>query len=123
MDCGALGVKLNRFLALLPALFVASATLAATGLTNGGLSQFQVELPSELRQLAGRGHLSPVMHALVTIAVPENFDTARDWPVMVISATSDPQYNSSRHLLGAYADAAIRRMDIGGCRPCRERSH
>jgi len=74
---------MNRFLALLPALSVASATLAATGLTNGGLSQFQVELPSELRQLAGRGHLSPVMHALVTSAVPENFDAARDWPVMV----------------------------------------
>jgi len=98
---------MNRFLALLPALFVASATLAATGLTNGGLSQFQVELPSELRQLAGRGHLSPVMHALVTIAVPENFDTARDWPVMVISATSDSQYHSSRRLLGAYADTAL----------------
>ncbi len=98
---------MNRFLALLPALFVASATLAATGLTNGGLSQFQVELPNELRQLAGRGHLSPVMHALVTIAVPENFDTARDWPVMVISATSDSQYHSSRRLLSAYADTAL----------------
>ncbi len=107
MDRGALGVKMNRFLALLPALFVASATLAATGLTNGGLSQFQVELPSELRQLAGRGQLSPVMHALVTIAVPENFDTAHVWPVMVISATSDSQYHSSRRLLGAYADTAL----------------
>ena len=92
---------------MLPALFLASAALAATGLKAGGLSEFQVELPSELRQLAGRGHLSPVVHALVTIAVPENFDTARDWPVMVISATSDPRYHSSRSLLGAYADTAL----------------
>jgi predicted esterase len=93
--------------ALLLVVFVASGALAATGLKAGGLSEFQVELPTELRQLAGRGNLSPVMHALVTIAVPANFDTARDWPVMVISATSDPQYNSSRRLLGVYADAAL----------------
>jgi predicted esterase len=98
---------MNRFLALLAALFVASGALAATGLKAGGLNDFQVELPSELRQLAGRGQLSPVMHALVTIAVPENFDTAHVWPVMVISATSDPQYHSSRRLLGAYADTAL----------------
>jgi predicted esterase len=98
---------MNWVPALLPALFVASGALAATGLKAGGLSEFQVELPTELRLLAGRGHLSPVMHALVTIAVPANFDTGHDWPVMVISATSDPKYNSSRRLLGAYADAAI----------------
>jgi len=98
---------MNWISALLPTLFVASGALAATGLKASGLNEFQVELPTELRLLAGRGHLSPVMNALVTIAVPANFDPGHDWPVMVISATSDPQYNSSRHLLGAYADAAI----------------
>lgn len=97
---------LNRLLALLPA-FVASAALAAPGLKPGGLSEFNVELPRELRQMAGRGQLSAVKHALVTVAVPAKFDTARDWPVMVISATSDPQYHSSRALLGGYADTAL----------------
>jgi predicted esterase len=94
---------MNRFLALLPALFGVSATLAAPGFEAGGLNEFKVELPRELRQVAGRGHLSPVTDALVTIAVPANFDMARDWPVMVISATTDPGYRSSRRLLGAYA--------------------
>ena len=98
---------MNRFLALLPALFVASAAFAAAGLNAGGLSEFKVELPRDLRQLAGRGELSPVTHALVTIAVPVNFDVGRNWPVMVISATSDRQYHSSRRLLGAYADSAL----------------
>lgn len=92
--------------ALLPALYIVSAALTATGLNGGGLSEFDVELPGELRQLAGRGQLSPVTHALVTIAAPANFDLTRDWPVMVISASSDTHYSSSRRLLGAYAEAA-----------------
>jgi predicted esterase len=98
--------------AFLTALVVACAALCpapalATNLKPGGLSEFQVELPAELRRLAGRGQPSPVVHALVTIAVPKSFDPARDWPVMVISATSDPQYHSSRALLRAYVDTAL----------------
>ena len=31
-------------------------------------SEFKVELPAELRKMAGRGTLSPVTHAAVTIA-------------------------------------------------------
>jgi len=95
-----------RPLALL-ALYLLSTALMAQRLLAGGLSEFKVELTPELRQLAGRGTLSPVTHALVTIAVPANFDMAGSWPVMVISATSDPKYNSSRQLLGVYADTAL----------------
>lgn len=95
-----------RFLALPMALLFASVS-TATGLKAGGLSEFNVELPQELRQIAGRGGESPVSHALVTVAVPVNFDATRSYPVMVISATSDPQYHSSRHLLGAYAEMAV----------------
>jgi predicted esterase len=98
---------MNRLFALLPALFIASAALAAPGLNAGGLTEFKVELPRDLRQMAGRGQLSPVTHALVAVAVPANFDATRQWPVMIISATSDPQYHSSRLLLGAYADTAV----------------
>jgi predicted esterase len=95
-----------RLLALLTALLFGSVS-TATGLKPGGLSEFNVELPRELRQIAGRGERSPVAHALVTVAVPANFDATRSYPVMVVSATSDPQYHSSRGLLGAYAEIAV----------------
>jgi predicted esterase len=95
-----------HFLALPVALVFASVS-TATGLKAGGLSEFNVELPQELRQIAGHGGPSPVTHALVTVAVPANFDATRIYPVMVISATSDPQYHSSRRLLGAYAEIAV----------------
>lgn len=99
--------RMNRFLALLSTLLAVFPANAATTLKAGGLSEFNVELPRELRQIAGRGQLSPVAHALVTVAVPVGFDAARGYPVMIISATSDPQYHSSRGLLGAYAEAAL----------------
>jgi predicted esterase len=101
-----LSACMSRSFALLLACLVASSALGAPGL-KPGLNEFKVELPRELRQLAARGRLSPVAHALVTVAVPENFDAARDWPVVVITATSDPQYNSSRRLLRDYAESAL----------------
>jgi predicted esterase len=99
--------RMDRFLVLLSALLAVFPANAATALKAGGLSEFNVELPSELRQVAGRGQLSPVAHALVTFAVPVGFDAARGYPVMIISATSDPQYHSSRSLLHAYAETAF----------------
>ncbi len=99
---------MKRFLVLLPLLLVPSSSFAAAGLQPGALSEFNVELPPALRQMAGRGQLSPVTHALVMIAAPANLDMAHDWPVLVISATSDPQFNSSRRLLASYADVATK---------------
>ncbi len=95
-----------RFVALPVALLFACVS-SGTGLKAGGLSEFSVELPQELRQIAGRGSQSPVSHALVTVAVPANFGATRSYPVMVISATSDPQYHSSRRLLRTYAEIAV----------------
>lgn len=92
-------------LAGLLSLFVA-ATGFANGLTPGGVDEFQVELTSELRRIAGRGELSPATHAAVAVAVPPQFDPARDWPVMIVSATSDRPWHSSRGLLAEYAGAA-----------------
>jgi hypothetical protein len=94
-----------RLLALLP-LILGSAALAV-GLNPGGSSEFKVELPRELRTLAGRGQLSPVTQALVTIAVPANFDAARDWPVLIVNATFIAEAHSSRSLLRAYAATAL----------------
>jgi predicted esterase len=98
---------MSRVLVVLLSSLVASAALAATGLKAGSLSEFNVELPRELREMGGRGQLSPVKHALIAVAVPASFDPARDWPVLVISATGDPQYHSSRRLFGAYANTAV----------------
>src|SRR6185369_16820726 len=98
---------MKRYLVLLPILFLGTVGAAAPGLKPGGLAEFDVELPRELRVVAGRGQLSPVTHALVTIAAPADLDAKRDWPVMVVSATSDRPYHSSRRLLGAYAGTAL----------------
>ncbi len=89
------------------ASMLAPAALAASEVTAGTLNDFKVELPTDLRKMAGRGKLSPVTHALVTIAVPNNVNRAHGGPVIIISATSDPGYHSSRRLLRAYADAAL----------------
>ena len=94
-------------LALLLTSLTAAVALAAPGLNAGALNEFNVELPTSIREIAGRGSLSPVAHALITIAVPPKLDLAREWPVLVISATSDPGYHSSRRLLRAYAETAL----------------
>ena len=86
---------------------IATAALAAPGLTAGALNEFDVELPVALRNIAGRGSLSPVTHALITIAVPPKMDLGRERPVLVISATSDAGSHSSRRLLRAYAETAL----------------
>lgn len=96
-----------RLLTLLLLSTVATAPLAAPGALAPGFSEYKVELPEDLRKVAGRGRVSPVTHALVTIAAPANFDPTREWPVLVVSATSDVGYSSSRGLLRAYADAAL----------------
>jgi predicted esterase len=94
-------------IAVLALALVGSVALAAPGLKPGGYTVLKVELPRELRQMAGRGQLSPVKMADVVVVAPANFDAARDWPVMVISATSDRPYQSSRLLLVAYTKAAL----------------
>lgn len=96
---------LARLLVLLLTLLAGAA--AATGLVAGGYNEFDVELPQELRKAAGHGQLSRVARAMVTIAVPKNIDMAREWPVLVVSATSDAGHHSSRALLRAYAETAV----------------
>ncbi len=103
---------LLRVLVVLLSSLVASTALAAPGLKAGSSNEFNVELPRELREMAGRGQVSPVKHALVAVSVPANFDGSRDWPVLVISSSrgrtpDDPEYHSSRRLSGAYADTAV----------------
>jgi hypothetical protein len=69
--------------------------------------QLTVELSTEWRRMAGQGGgLSKVERALVTVVRPPAFDASADWPVLVVNATSDRGYSSSRALLQAYRAAA-----------------
>jgi predicted esterase len=68
-----------------------------------GINEFKVELPAELRTAAGRGKLSPVTHADVTVALPAGFRPEEPMPILVVSATSG---SPSRELLRAYAKSA-----------------
>ena len=61
---------MKRFFALQQLLLLSSVAFATPGEKPGSLAEFKVELPRELRLMAGRGQLSPLRHALVTIAAP-----------------------------------------------------
>ena len=98
---------MNRIFALLPLLLFCPPAVCAPIFAPGAVTEIRVELPRSVRMTAGGGRLSPVSTALVTIAVPADFDVAREWPVMFVSATSDPGYNSSRGLLDEYAASAL----------------
>jgi predicted esterase len=96
----ASGLALSRLLSMAVAL---AAFAAAAAPFKEGLNEFRVELPAELRSMAGRGKASPVTHAAVTVAVPSGFSAGTPAPILVVSATSG---RSSRDLLQAYARAA-----------------
>lgn len=83
-----------------------SSCAFAAGLAPG-FNDFSVELPAELRGMAGRGEPSPVTHALITVAVPAAFRAEDELPVLVVSATSDRPWHSSRQLLREYASVAL----------------
>ena len=67
----------------------------------------RVGLSAEWRQLAGRGG-SPtkVEQAVISVVLPPGFDAGREWPVLIVNATSDRGYSSSRALMQAYRAAA-----------------
>jgi hypothetical protein len=103
------GVKrLPRHRHSLALLAVAAAALTATSaVAAGSTREYEVGLTPELRRLAGHGELSPVAHARVTVALPDALDGPGDRPILIVSATSDPGYRSSRRLLGEYSAAAV----------------
>jgi hypothetical protein len=96
-----------RFVLAIIFLVCAATMQAASVLKPGGIVEFLVEMPQPLRKSAPHGRTPPVTHVRVAVVVPADFDPARVWPVMVISATSDPEYSSSCVLLGQYAKAAL----------------
>jgi len=86
---------------------VAAATpVLVPVLVPGEVTALRVELPADLRQRAGAGRLSRVIEARVLVVAPPGFDADREWPLLLVSATSDPGHSSSRALLESYRGAA-----------------
>jgi hypothetical protein len=81
-------------LALLDCSFLPAP--AAANIPPGQITAFTVMLTPAQRRFIGHDRLSQTDRALCAVAVPANFDPARSWPVLLVSATSDPRYNSSR---------------------------
>jgi len=90
----ALGVLMTAVAAGRPAI-------ALPALKADELVQFRVELPDDLHSLSGA-----VRVARVAVATPATFDPLQPWRVLIVSATSDPGYQSSRALMTAYRSAA-----------------
>lgn len=74
----------------------------------GEVVEFTAPLNDELRSLAGGGRPSATTDVLAAVAVPADFSPDRDWPVLLVSATSDPGHNSSRKLLRRFAAPALK---------------
>ncbi|MEJ1973384.1 MAG: hypothetical protein WDM96_13265 [Lacunisphaera sp.] len=78
------------------------------GLRPGEVVEFAAPLDAELRRFASTTEQpSEFTEALGAVAVPKDFSPDREWPVLLVSATSDPGYNSSRQLLRQFAAPAL----------------
>jgi predicted esterase len=99
---------LRSIVAILALCWAFDAPAASTlAIAPGATTQFKIELPQNLRRFAGRGDLSPVTTALVAVAIPEHFDPSRPWPMLAVSASSDPGYNDSRALMRGFVAPAL----------------
>lgn len=83
------------------------AAVAPAALESGRTTHFDYELPRPLREFAGGGRLSPVTRAQVAVTVPANFDPQAVWPILIVNATTDVKYRSSRRLAGFYTESAL----------------
>ncbi|ACB77046.1 hypothetical protein [Opitutus terrae] len=78
-------------------------------ITPGSYVEFDAPFTPQLREFASsKKKLCASTGALAAVAVPENFDPHRPWPVLLVSATSDPGYNSSRRLLRRFMTPALK---------------
>lgn len=75
----------------------------------GEIVEFTAPLTLDLRNLASTTD-QPVAFtdAQCAVAVPADYSPDRAWPVLLVSATSDPGYNSSRALLRQFAAPALK---------------
>ena len=92
---------------LLAIALVAAARGEPLQAVPGGEVEFTARVFETLRRVAGKGRLSALEEIRGLVAVPKDFDPARSWPILVVSATADPGLNSSRAFARRYRDAAL----------------
>jgi hypothetical protein len=85
----------------------AQGASAIPDIEPGKINELRIGLPELLRRFAGNSRLKPITEALVDVAVPENFDATREWPMLIVSASQDPGYNSSRELMRGFVKPAL----------------
>lgn len=71
------------------------SNVPAAELRAGDVTEFTVMLSADQRRTIGRGRPARIDRAVCVVGVPAGFDPGRPWPILVVSATSDPGYNSS----------------------------
>ncbi|MBA4137729.1 MAG: hypothetical protein C0518_10470 [Opitutus sp.] len=86
---------------------VAVSQAAPESLTSGATTEFEVELPKSLRAIAGGGREHEVTRARVTVGVPADFKTGDVRPILIVNATTDVKFRSSRRLAGFYTESAM----------------
>lgn len=89
-------------------LLVPAVSAAGLVITPGEIVEFKAALTPQLRELAGGGKSAATTGVLAAVAVPADFSPDRDWPILLVSATSDPGYNSSVALLRQFAAPALK---------------
>ena len=99
---------------LLTMLLLAPAALASDGqlpplhIEPRQFTEFDAPLTTQLREFAsGTQHPCATTVARAAVVVPPDFSPDRPWPVLLVSATSDPGYNSSRQLMRAFMAPAL----------------
>lgn len=103
--------RLRRWLfpaALLAALHATAGFGAGLEVKPGDVTEFEATLSPAQREMASAGGAGNHATTLAAVAVPKDFDPGRPWPVLVVSATSDLGYNSSRKNLHWFMTPALR---------------
>jgi hypothetical protein len=86
-----------RIRGLLPVLAIGVMPwfLPVVGRSTDEPVRLKVTVPDEWRRMAGGGKRGAAKGAMIAYATPPGFDPGRVWPILIVSATSDPGYNSS----------------------------
>lgn len=73
-------------------------SLGGVDVVKGDATSFLAPLPEDAIKALKKEDNTEIAEARVAVAVPENFDPARTWKVLVVSATSDANSQSIGHM-------------------------
>lgn len=86
----------------------AGVNFAGVEVAPGGTARAQVPLSLKEQKYVAEGGNSVPSHAVAVIAVPQDFDPQRPWPVLVCLSTSDFRRKNRDDLVDFYRWAALR---------------